>query len=204
MKICSVCGIAKPLDDFHRSPKARDGKAAACAPCVYARVRAWRAANPERARENDRRAHQRSAVKNRERRRQQKREYNARDKQRLLAEKAAMVRGCEECGALIPPEKRSDTRYCSDVCQQRVSHRRHKARTKSRSSYMEHVDPLVVLERDDGACGICGEDVDPQDFQIDHIVPFALGGLHNYENTQPAHALCNNRKNNRLPEELVA
>lgn len=202
MKTCSVCGTAKPLDDFHRHPRSSDGKAAACKPCVYARVKAWRQANPERARENDRRAHQRSAVRHRERRRQQARESKERAKQRLLAVKAAMVRGCEECGALIPPEKRVDTRFCSDVCQRRVSHRRHKARSKS--SYTEHVDPLIVLERYDGACGICGGDVDPYDFQIDHIIPFALGGLHNYENTQPAHALCNNRKNNRLPEELAA
>ncbi len=50
-------------------------------------------------------------------------------------------------------------------------------------------------------CGICGEDVDPFDFQVDHIVPLVHGGLHNYENSQVAHPLCNQRKNVRLVEE---
>jgi 5-methylcytosine-specific restriction endonuclease McrA len=29
--------------------------------------------------------------------------------------------------------------------------------------------------------------VDPANFQLDHIVPFVLGGEHSYANCQPAH-----------------
>lgn len=66
--------------------------------------------------------------------------------------------------------------------------------TRRKGAFIEHVLPLVVLERADGVCGVCGEDVDPASFDIDHIVPLSLGGLHNYENTQPAHPICNRRK----------
>jgi 5-methylcytosine-specific restriction endonuclease McrA len=64
------------------------------------------------------------------------------------------------------------------------------------------VHSLVVLERADGVCGICGHDVDPFAFHVDHVVPLARGGEHNYSNVQPAHPLCNQRKSARLPEEM--
>lgn len=48
-------------------------------------------------------------------------------------------------------------------------------RAQKRAQFVEHVIPLVVLERDDGECGICGEDVDPFDFHIDHIMPLIRG-----------------------------
>jgi 5-methylcytosine-specific restriction endonuclease McrA len=58
----------------------------------------------------------------------------------------------------------------------------------------ETVTPLVVLEEADGLCGICGEDVDPFDYHIDHIVPIPDGGDHCYENVQLAHPSCNVEK----------
>lgn len=71
-----------------------------------------------------------------------------------------------------------------------------------REQFVEHVDPLILLERDDGVCGICGRDVDPFNFQIDHVVPLSRGGEHSYANTQAAHASCNQRKYNK-PEVLI-
>jgi 5-methylcytosine-specific restriction endonuclease McrA len=59
---------------------------------------------------------------------------------------------------------------------------------------VEAVDALTVLERDDGVCGICGEDIDPTDFHVDHILPLARGGPHVYSNVQIAHPECNIRK----------
>lgn len=63
-------------------------------------------------------------------------------------------------------------------------------------------DRLVVLEREDGVCGICNEDVDPLDFTLDHIVPTSRGGLHTLDNLQLAHRSCNSRKHAR--EEVPA
>lgn len=74
------------------------------------------------------------------------------------------------------------------------------AARKSGVRIVESVHPLVVLELDDGACGICGDDVDPDDFEIDHIIPRSKGGEHSYANVQVAHASCNLRKAFSLPE----
>jgi 5-methylcytosine-specific restriction endonuclease McrA len=71
-------------------------------------------------------------------------------------------------------------------------------RARKRGAHVEHVEPFVVLERDDGLCGICGLDVDPQYFDIDHIIPLARGGEHSYRNVQVAHRRCNQRKGARL------
>lgn len=57
-----------------------------------------------------------------------------------------------------------------------------------------HTERLIVLERDDGACGICGEDIDPQNYDLDHIVPTSRGGVHELDNLQLAHRACNSRK----------
>lgn len=67
-------------------------------------------------------------------------------------------------------------------------------RARKRGAAAEYVDSLVLLELHDGVCGICGEDVDPLAFEVDHVVPLARGGAHSYANTQPAHPVCNRRK----------
>ncbi len=72
------------------------------------------------------------------------------------------------------------------------------AKRRARAAFIEHVDPLIVLELHDGVCGICGNDVDPFQFHVDHIVPLAVGGLHNYANTQPAHPVCNYKKGTKI------
>lgn len=71
-------------------------------------------------------------------------------------------------------------------------------RARRRAARVEDVHPLIVLELDDGVCGICGKDVDPFAFDMDHIVPLALGGEHRYANVQPAHPLCNRQKGAKL------
>jgi 5-methylcytosine-specific restriction endonuclease McrA len=48
-----------------------------------------------------------------------------------------------------------------------------------------------------GMCGICKQFVG-EDFHVDHVVPLSLGGAHGYINVQPAHPICNLRKNNRV------
>jgi 5-methylcytosine-specific restriction endonuclease McrA len=74
---------------------------------------------------------------------------------------------------------------------EQCSARERARKAQKAGAFVEYVDPLVVLERDDGVCGICSADVDPLSFHVDHVVPIAWGGEHSYENTQPAHPFCN-------------
>jgi 5-methylcytosine-specific restriction endonuclease McrA len=87
----------------------------------------------------------------------------------------------------------------------RIRHRNLLAyRARKAGAFVEAVEPLVVLERADGVCGICGGDVDPLKYEIDHIVPLSRGGEHSYRNVQPAHPRCNRTKGARVPEEVFA
>lgn len=52
-----------------------------------------------------------------------------------------------------------------------------------------------LWEHHDGRCGICGEPVPFGEMHIDHILPFSHGGPTHWDNLQPSHALCNQRKN---------
>jgi len=70
-------------------------------------------------------------------------------------------------------------------------------RARLLGAFVEHVDPLEVLLRHEGVCGVCSERVDPADFHVDHVIPLARGGEHSYANTAPAHPLCNLRKGAR-------
>lgn len=81
--------------------------------------------------------------------------------------------------------------------------RQQKRRAHLVSAFIEDVNHADLLEMADGVCGICGEDVDPHHFHVDHIVPLSRGGEHSYANTQVAHPSCNLRKMTRLPHELV-
>lgn len=71
-------------------------------------------------------------------------------------------------------------------------------RARARGQFIENVDAFVVYERDQGICGICGESVPRERFDVDHIVPLAKGGEHSYANVQAAHPSCNYSKRDRL------
>lgn len=53
-KFCNKCQTFRPLEEFHNSKNAYDGKCSACKPCTCARARKHRDDNIERARAHDR------------------------------------------------------------------------------------------------------------------------------------------------------
>lgn len=104
---------------------------------------------------------------------------------------------CRRCGE--PRDKFAQ--YC-DTCRKRTrreSRQFHEARRKT--AFVEIVDIDLLWEIDEGKCGICGDDVDPDNFHVDHIKPLSRGGKHEITNTQIAHPSCNIKKNNRLEGE---
>lgn len=78
-----------------------------------------------------------------------------------------------------------------------------KARAMEFDAFVEDVDRQEVLRRYGFRCGICGKPFKKGRFEIDHIVPYTLGGKHSYENTQPAHTSCNRKKRNKLVAQEV-
>lgn len=131
---------------------------------------------------------------------------------------------CKECFAVYYAENRAAyaerNRKWRDRNRERhaENHRRWREANKERVLYHamntkhkrraqmngQKVDLLVLLERHDGICGICGQDVDPMRFEVDHAIPLSRGGAHAYWNCGPAHPDCNNRKQDKMPWEMVS
>ncbi|SRR6266704_707158 len=94
----------------------------------------------------------------------------------------------------------------------RASHIRRKAHRVNAT--VEPTEYKVIIERDGYWCYICGKDIDPSaksrssaGLTFDHIIPLQprLGepqGVHSEENIRPAHHSCNVRKGN-IPFELL-
>lgn len=55
-KKCRDCGTDKPLEEYHRSAKAKDGRQSRCKPCAIALVIQWQRDNPHRLRAKQRRS----------------------------------------------------------------------------------------------------------------------------------------------------
>ena len=74
-------------------------------------------------------------------------------------------------------------------------------RARKHSAQAEPFVESDIFERDQWACGLCREPVDPtlkhpspMRKSIDHIIPLARGGAHQADNVQLAHLRCNIRK----------
>lgn len=69
-------------------------------------------------------------------------------------------------------------------------------RAKKLGVFVEYVDKRTLWSMYQGNCALCDQPVKLSRMTIDHITPLSKGGEHSYENTQPAHSLCNHVKSN--------
>lgn len=60
MKKCTRCGETKPLDGFHRDKSNKDGLYVYCKVCACAKTAAWKAVDPQRSSESQRRSRQKN------------------------------------------------------------------------------------------------------------------------------------------------
>ena len=142
--------------------------------------------------------------------------------QKKLVEEQNKRKVCVVCGETFEPA-RCTAMYCSKRCSKRSQAKRHpdlvrerrridKRIREARATKNGRVDYSITLsaliERDRGVCQLCGRSVDESDYvymgdtfvagndypSIDHITPLSKGGLHQWNNVQLAHRLCNSIK----------
>lgn len=124
-------------------------------------------------------------------------------------------RACKWCGDKYRPMSTGGRpgRFCGDACRRAAkmesrrrrrklfgNNYRHRAR-KAGVAY-ETINRRKVFERDGWRCQICGKATPPErqgkrysnSPELDHRVPFALGGPHLYSNVQCACRACNGWK----------
>ena len=113
---------------------------------------------------------------------------------------AALWKQCVGCGEQfsileVLEEKRTRRRANVADC--------HSCSSRNFHIYRIHKD--AVLDSRGTDCGLCGDSIDldlawphPQSLSIDHIIPWSVGGSHDLENLQPAHLICNAKKQDRV------
>jgi len=170
-KRCTACGKLKYKKlHFYVHRGCKDGYNTQCKECVKKKTSQWYVANRDRAVANQR--------------------VYAATPGGLASHRAARKRW-----VVAHPDKAAESAARTRALHPEP-HRSCEARRRAAkiAQFVEHVDGLVLYERDKGFCGICERPVNIDEFEIDHIKSLASGGDHSYANTQIAHPICNQRK----------
>ena len=121
------------------------------------------------------------------------------------------IHACPVCGNITTRRL-----YCCDACMHKVNN--HRKESKRRAMLVgavkdTDIDIHELFRRDKGVCHICGGICDWNDKEIratgivcgnlypsvDHVIPLAKGGRHEWENVRLAHRICNSIKRDYIP-----
>lgn len=184
VKRCNWCKQYKPVTEFGRLKRSKDGLNFYCKLCNKDRCaanyrkhkgkydessKAWRKANPDKYRELMRRGQKRYRERDPEAARKRDREYYANNKEQ---ERAKVLRWAKN-----NPEK--------------IRERNLRQKARRLGNAYEKIDPEIVYERDERRCHICEELVPRDQFSLDHLIPSSQGGPHLYLNVATSHLECN-------------
>lgn len=206
-KRCSRCGQLKTRDEYYNNKARRDGLAVYCKLChndinkIYNKM--------HRAKVNHRLAKWRN--NNRDRIRQQEREYRhlnpERHRQRAAKWKKNHPDKCKELRRrrylANPTEEKRKTAEWRKQNPKMVKQQKERRRARKYYSKYEKINRDTVYVRDSGICYICKKTVEPQNWHLDHIVPLCRGGEHTYANVAVSHPKCNQIKAANKPSEAA-
>jgi hypothetical protein len=176
MKLCTLCNIAQPLENFHKGKAYKDGRRTWCKVCMAAYKKQYSASNRDKILAKQRAY---DAAKNEERR-----EYSAK---RYIAKKQHIDAANKEYRRLYPHK------HAAKEMQRKV------AKMYRTPSWLTDDDHWIMEQAYEFAAlrtkmlGI--------PFEVDHIIPLQgklVSGLHVPENLQVIPARANRQKCNRF------
>lgn len=208
MKTCKKCGEEKPTTEFNKCAGKRDGLQSNCRDCCNKATAAWMAANTERhkatrdawraanadrvkavndawyAANRDKKLAQNAAwaSANRGRRAEKNAEWHAKNRERRNLRKAEHKKDHPELARVYAQNRRARKRESGGQLSAGLSAK------------------LFKLQR--GKCACCGNPLG-DDYQMDHIIPIALGGMNTDNNIQLLRATCNRQKHAKHPVDFM-
>lgn len=219
-KICTLCGEAKPLSEYHAKGGV-PGASARCRTCVNSKSKAWYEANRDRANAEKALRYRKDPDANAAYRRA----YYKANREAALArakawreengDKAASYRkrhyednrntyvaGSRRWREENPERQKKTKRAWASLNPEKVQESSRRRRARKKAATIGPVDLDVLWT---GFCGICAGPISrrpkwpaPDSKSIDHIIPLAKGGSHTQDNLQWAHLRCNMAKGDRL------
>ena len=137
-----------------------------------------------------------------------------RQEQRLLniKPKQAVMKACPVCNKIFTGNNKS--KYCSAKCGYYIGRKHHDDKRIRRMASKGDASISIkgLIARQGNLCAICGKPVDIYDYEkrgcifiagnyypsIDHVIPLARGGRHQWDNVQLAHRICNTMKSDKI------
>lgn len=180
MKTCTKCKEAKPLAEFGKAAKGRDGLKGQCKACLKIAKAVYRADPANREKEKASTAEWSKA--NKWKRNAITAKYNAANP---VKAKARKVKWNSD-----NPDKTRATR--------RIGGHNRRARKRENGGKLSPglTDKLFTHQR--GKCPCCGLPLG-KDYHLDHCMPLALGGTNTDDNMQLLRAKCNMQKHTAHP-----
>lgn len=200
-KVCSKCGIEKPLDDFYRAKRGLYGRRADCKQCKDKVSRLW-LLNTPRAQEGNRQRAKEYYWKNKEKVLPRVREYAAKNRDKILEKHRDYWHNKTDKKAYNQKRSaRRRERYQTDpeFREQRKKDGRHsakirKARMKGAEGSYTQKEWEDLCRKYDYRCLCCGK---KKKLTADHVIPISRGGTNTIDNIQPLCATCNSSKNDK-------
>lgn len=202
-KTCTKCGTEKPVSDFNKQAKSKDGYQHNCRDCHRARYKEWASANAEKkaSRMSQWRA------ENLEHRRAYKARYRAENPEKSKAEGRKYYANNAEI-------KREKAKTFNEAWRKanpdKVNAKEARRRALKLSAFVEDVSLDVVIGIHGASCIVCKSGIDislrhphPMSKSLEHVIPLSRGGTHSYENCAPSHLRCNLSKGAKLLGEVA-
>lgn len=180
MKVCKICGIEYPLNNFYKT-------ATKCKPCHKAYAIAWSKANPDKVK-----AHNKKRNPGVWQKQKQDKDYMAKKIKYRKEHSSKRTKTAQKWN------KDNVDKVRLIVAK---SHRRRRAR-KLQNGWSEYTEEQVLFKYGT-SCNICTIPIDlnaPRKsgvpgwevgLHIDHLVPISKGGPDTLENVRPTHGKCN-------------
>lgn len=207
-KTCFKCGVPKPIDDFSREKKSRDGKHRLCRACrkidkaksyqrnkdkIIADTRAYTLAHPEQRRQASRDHYHRYGDAYRAADRARTEEERIRERKRLRDWKRKQVATSPEWRAKDREIQRA--RYHRNPITSLAKSHQRRARISENGGAFTSEEWDILCARYDHRCLCCGAQ---KRLTIDHVVPISKGGGNDISNIQPLCLSCNARKSSAI------
>lgn len=152
-----------------------------------------------------------------------RKEQNRRNSYRYFISEAKPINCvCVICGTQFLSKTAAGSKYCSKRCQRkdwlnntplgRATRRRQASRRRARlrGAKVEHFTEEEIYKRDGYVCQICKKPVAMNESvphhrapTLDHIIPLSLGGNHTRDNVRLTHFICNSKRGNREPAQMI-
>ncbi len=200
MKTCARCGEEKPLSEFHKNKKAKDGLQSFCKECRNKAEReSYRKKEKRDRSEYLKEYYEKNKEKIKARQRANWPERYAREKEQVLERSKAWVKDNRE--RVNERNRRWRKNNPSSV---KLS--KSKRRALKKDTQVEKITPELLAEHwaerniDQDRCFYCEEGTYEH---LDHYIPLSKGGGHTKENLVPSCASCNLKKHDKMPEDFI-